>query len=759
MTTSPPSSSDSSGSSRAFDLLDEKVRRWIWRKGWNELRDVQEKAILEILGHDGDVILAAATASGKTEAAFLPICSQLASRDDVGIGIDSLYVGPLKALINDQFQRLESLCEDLEIPVHRWHGDVDSARKQKVLRDPSGILLITPESLEATFVLRGTRLSHLFSSLRCVVIDELHAFLSNERGIQLRSLLHRLELAIGRRVRRIGLSATLGDMRLAAEFLRPGEANDVTLIEGEGEGQELRLQVRGYERPFKYKRSETEPVEDAATPEDTEDERSIGLHLFSTLRGTNNLVFANRRSEVEFFADRLRRSCEEARVPNEFYPHHGSLSRELRMDVESALRKAEQPVTVVCTSTLEMGIDIGAVKSVAQIGPPPSVASLRQRLGRSGRRGEPAVIRMYVREEQLTPQSQLASLLRLQLVETIAMTELLLQRWCEPPDSDGFHFSTLIQQVLSLIAQRDGVHPKEAWGDLCKTGPFRNVTPQMFATLLRDLGSEDLVTQMKDGTLLLGVEGERMVNRYDFYASFVSADDYRLLHDGRLLGSIPIDHPITVGSPLIFAGRRWKVAAVEIAERVILVVPSHAGQPHFFGGGGSRTHDRVRLEMLRILSGAGVSPYLDSVARRLLEEARAAFARLGLHNQRIVREGGEIALLPWRGDRVTNTLAVLLQVHGIQALASNGLISIANAEATQLMDLLKRLSRQSVLDGRELAREVSNPCQEKHDGLLSECLLLEETLARDLDAAGALSAISDMTRANPAIDEDGSSGS
>ena len=193
-----------SRASSSFDLLAEPIQRWVWQQGWRELHDVQERSIGAILGGDHDVILAAATAGGKTEAAFLPLLSKLLVGENRGRGFRILYVSPLKALINDQFRRLDDLCHAVDVPVHRWHGDVAASAKARARRDPSGILLITPESLEATFVLRGLEIPGLFQSLDCVVIDELHALLDSERGVQLRSLLYRLELILGRRIRRVG---------------------------------------------------------------------------------------------------------------------------------------------------------------------------------------------------------------------------------------------------------------------------------------------------------------------------------------------------------------------------------------------------------------------------------------------------------------------------------------------------------------------------------------------------------------------------
>src|ERR1039458_9751731 len=207
-TTSPASGCESAmaAASDTFHLLHPAVQRWVYEQGWTELRDAQEKAAGPILEGSLDVIIAAATASGKTEAAFLPICSRLLSPENSGACV--LYVSPLKALINDQTDRMERLCESLEIPVHPWHGDISQSRKREFLKQPNGILLITPESLEAIFVNRGPSVAALFSKLLYVIVDELHSFIGTERGQQLQSLLWRVEHAIGRRVPRIALSAT-----------------------------------------------------------------------------------------------------------------------------------------------------------------------------------------------------------------------------------------------------------------------------------------------------------------------------------------------------------------------------------------------------------------------------------------------------------------------------------------------------------------------------------------------------------------------
>ena len=718
----------------AFASLHPLVQKWIWTQQWPSLREVQERAVAPILAGDRDVIISASTASGKTEAAFLPICSALLEDGAEKPGIRALYISPLKALINDQYGRLDDLCEHTDLTVHRWHGDVPGSRKHALLSRPSGILLITPESLEALFVVHGEKIRSLFGGLRYVVVDEVHTFIGTERGAQLRSLMHRLELSIRSRTARIGLSATLGDMGAACDWLRPAGGDDVLLIDVKGDEIELRLQVRGYVSTAK----KSVPARGAAADgaESDGDVFAIADHLFTVHRGRDGLVFANSRSAVEQITDLLSRRCDRERVPNEFVPHHGNLSRALREDVELRLKDSTRPVTAVCTSTLEMGIDIGSVAAVAQIGPPPSVSSLRQRLGRSGRRGEPAVMRAFVSEHEVTGHSSLADQVRVGLVQTSAMIELLLSGWCESPAGGGLHLSTLVQQLLSMIAQHGGVKPLEAYGALCGHGPFEDVSERVFGRLLRSLGARDLVTQQADGLLLLGQAGERIVNHYSFYAAFATSEEYRLIADGQLLGTLPIGHPISTGTLIIFAGRRWRVLAVDARDRTIELTSSSGGRPPAFFGGVARIDDVVRQRMLGLYITDELPDYLDSQGRELLAEARRNFARYKLDQTRYIAAGRETHLLVWRGDKVVSTLALALSAHGFE-VSQHAMILTVGADEAALTDAVRSLAEHEPPEALELARYVENKVVDKWDEVLDDGLLDLACAHRDLDVDGA----------------------
>lgn len=724
-----PSSSDES---KAFYLLDEKVRRWVWDQGWTDLRDAQELAIPPILAGDADVIIAAATATGKTEAAFLPICSRLLTEENQNACV--VYLSPLKALINDQFSRMEQLCERLDIPVHPWHGDISASKKGKFLKKSTGILLITPESVESLFVNHGTAIPQLFGNLLYIVVDELHSFIGSERGQQLQSLLHRIEFAIKRRVPRIGLSATIGDMHLASRFLRPNSDSETEMIVSTATGQELQLLLRGYVNKPSVLTSEGESQEETQPGGSL---LEIGGNLFKTLRGNSNLVFANSRNRVEFFADLLCGMCEEQHLPNEFWPHHGSLSKELREDAEAAIKDKSRPVSIVCTSTLEMGIDIGTVSSIAQVGVPPSVASMRQRLGRSGRRGDPAILRIYIQEEELNENSPPSDCLRTGLVQTIAMVRLLLAKWYEPPPSGGLHLSTMVQQMLSLIAQYGGVTAAQAHNVLCKNGPFQFVGHQMFADFLRSLGSHRLVMQASDGLLLHGQLGERIVNHYSFYTAFMTPEEYRLVSGDRTLGTLPIDRPVAVDSLLIFGGRRWIVIEVDSQKKVIVLKPAKGGKAPVFGGQAGWIHDRIRQEMFAVYTERSVPVFLDAQAKELLAEARENFLRYGLAGRRILHQGSTTHVFCWRGDRVMDTLAAMLRSKGFKAANEGISVVVFNSSPDELRDCLHALQEEGLPDACELAKSVANKASEKYDLFLTDELLSADYAASKLDAQGA----------------------
>lgn len=690
--------------SEGFGLLHEKVQRWIWAQQWTELRDIQERSILPVLAADRDVVISAATAAGKTEAAFLPACSLLAREPAAGIGI--LYISPLKALINDQYRRLQGLCETLELPLTPWHGDVLQSAKNKQLRKPRGVVLITPESLESLLLNRGAWCNTAFSGLRYFIIDEFHAFLGSERGRQLQSLLHRLEFLLGKTVPRVALSATLGDMEQVVEALRPHRTLPCNIISSTANRNDIKIQMRGYREVV----NETggQPVAFQKVIED----------MFRLLRGSSNLVFANSRARTEEVAAALADACAGRHVPNEFFPHHGSLAKELREGLEKRLQEDKLPTSAVCTMTLELGIDIGHVDSIAQVTAPHSVASLWQRLGRSGRRGEASILRMFITEDEITTKSHLSDRLRLEAFQCAAMLSLMLKKWCEPADAGQYHFSTLVQQVLSVVGHYGGVRADRLWELLCGGGPFDNVSQSMFAALLRAMGERELLTQMRDGLLVLGLHGERMVEHYSFYSAFITPEEYRLEHEGKMLGSIPIGMPLAIGQLLLFAGRRWEVVHVSEEEKRISLKPSIGGRPPRFTGQGQNLHSEVRREMRRLYVKGETPVYCNQGASALFQEGIRCFHDLKLEEFSLLQIGSTVHLLPWLGDKAVNTITMLLRHAGLKADSFNGIIDVRETDLAACRESIRGLLRSAKPSARQLAEHVPNTLVEKHDAFV-----------------------------------------
>jgi ATP-dependent Lhr-like helicase len=719
-------------SSQAFLQLDPRIQRYLWAERWGELRDVQEQAIPLILPGDQDVVVAASTASGKTEAAFLPALTHLLGRPDQGLIV---YISPLKALINDQFGRLDRLCENLDVPVWPWHGDITSSAKRKFVQKPTGVLLITPESLEATLCNRGTSIAEQFKQTTFFVIDELHAFIGTERGKQLQTLMHRIEVALGRTVPRIGLSATLGDISLAAKFLRSDRP--VAMVDASSTGGQLLILVKGFE--------ELSAADRTMSKKDPETERAplaIAQHMFKTLRGSNNLVFPNSRREVERYTHLLNGLCEQAQLPKEFWPHHGNLSKEIRYETEAALKQRERAATAVCTSTLELGIDIGAVKSVVQIGTPPSVASLRQRLGRSGRReGEPAIMRGYLIEDALDERADLETRLRLNTVQTAAVISLLLANWFEPPAVDGAHYSTLVQQLLSSIAQYGGLQAAQAFRLLCvPPGPFERVSKDAFAELLRTLGQEEILIQDHSGLLLHGRIGDKIVNHYSFYAAFSSDEEFRIVAGGKALGTLPVSQMMTPGQRILFGGRTWLIDAIDEEHKTIHVAPAKGGAPPLFNGAGGRVHTQVRQRMRNIYIAQDALPFLDSTAQRFLREGREAFTTLALADRVLLDQGSQAILLTWLGDAANEAIACLLMLKGVKASIGRLGVEIQRAGLSldEIQKLLADIGSEPAPPVDDLLAKASNLVRQKWDGSLSPHLLRHSYASSNLDIDGAL---------------------
>lgn len=616
-----------------FDSLSEPIRRFIRDKRWEQFRPIQAAAIERILASDDNFILASRTASGKTEAAFLPILSKI---DFTQPGVQVLYISPLIALINDQFLRVEELCKYMDVSVTKWHGEAKQSQKNNLLREPNGIVLITPESLEAMFVNKPYNVKHLFSSLRYVVIDEIHSFIGNDRGIQLKSILHRLQEVNRSRFSIIGLSATIGDYDEAKRFTGD-EARTRVLLDRTAK------EIHAEFRFFKGDAQEL-PLE-------------LLKDLYLETKDNKALIFPNSRGRAEEVAVKLLKISQRVKGHSNYFSHHSSVDKEVREYVEQfAKSSARQNFCIACTSTLELGIDIGTVDEVIQIDATNSIASLIQRIGRSGRReGERSNLFLYATN-------------RWDLLQSLSCWTLFTEGFIEPPEVSQKPYDILLHQALSIIKGHSGIQYKKLVADLLANPAFREISNDEIEIILNHLLQAGIVEQLQQ-ELIIGVDGEKIVNSREFYSVFISEPALKVISAGVKIGEVPYSPQIQEGENMLLAARIWKIKYVDIDARKIEVVPANDGKKPKFSGGGASVHGRVREKMMELLFSSGEVAVLDHSSQKEFAEMRNDFSVFGKqlepHIRFLLIGEKSLTFYTFAGTRINRTLALLFEVAGI----------------------------------------------------------------------------------------------
>ena len=488
------------------------IQDYIYRSGWQSLRGVQNAAGEAIFGTDDNVLLTASTASGKTEAAFFPILTLLEEDPSRTVGV--LYIAPLKALINDQFGRLSELCEEQGIEVFRWHGDVPQTQKRRLIRKPSGILQITPESLESLMINKNMEIPSLFGDLRFIVIDEVHSLLRGDRGMQTFCLIERLCRKALCNPRRIGLSATIGDPEAAGRFLSAGSARKTVVPRFEGGREVWRLSMEHFyntDPQASEQDANPEPEEGPWTEEEIlpmeppTDQAPSGAdpgigYIFEHTRGKKCLVFTNSREECEVVCQKLRQYCEINHEPERFLIHHGNLSASYRESAEEEMKDDDSFQSVCATATLELGIDIGRLERAFQIDAPFTVSGFLQRMGRTGRRGDPSEMWFVMREEHPLARDMMPVLIPWYMIQGIALVQLYIEeRFVEPPRMDRLPFSLLYHQTMSTLASCGEMTPGELAGRVLPLACFHRITQEDYKILLRHLLSIDHISRTENG--------------------------------------------------------------------------------------------------------------------------------------------------------------------------------------------------------------------------------------------------------------------
>lgn len=635
-----------------FDLYAPFVQDYIYRRNWQNLRAIQVAAAEAIFHTEENVLLTASTASGKTEAVFFPILSLLHQNPPSSVGC--IYIGPLKALINDQFSRLTELCEEGNIPVWHWHGDVAQSHKAKLMKHPSGILQITPESLEALLLHKHAAIPRLFGDLRFVVIDEVHSLLRGDRGGQTLCLIQRLSRLAGVNPRRIGLSATVGDPEGTGAFLALGTGRQTLIPKIQAPGSSWRLSMEHF-FVKDVQAAEGKDIPDALPvleeKTDTAPQNADpGLgYIYEHTRGKKCLLFVNSREECETVTTTLRQYCEMNHEADRFLIHHGNLSASYRETAEAMMKDDSQYLTTVTTATLELGIDIGRLERAFQIDAPWTVSSFLQRMGRTGRRDAPAEMWFVIREDEPEVRAMLPSTIPWKLLQGIALVQLYLEeRWCEPPRLNRLPYSLLYHQTMSTLASCGELSPA-ALADRVLTLPyFHRVSQQDYKVLLRHLLATDHIQQTEQGGLIVGLAGERVVNSFKFYGVFVESEEYTVRCESQELGTVV--QPPPVGEKVAIAGHVWEVLDVDHKRHLVYCRQVKGRIPAYFGECPGDLHTRVLRRMRQVLQEDTRYPYLMKNAVARLNQARYTAAQSGTTDSPMISLGGRMwCLLPWVG--------------------------------------------------------------------------------------------------------------
>lgn len=759
------------------------VQDFIYRNGWDNLRAIQVAAGDAIFNTKENVLLSASTASGKTEAAFFPILTLLSEDPPASVGV--IYIGPLKALINDQFLRLNELCEEGNIPVWHWHGDVAQSHKNKMVKHPSGILQITPESLEAMLLHRHGDIPRLFGDLRFVVIDEVHSLMRGDRGAQTLCLIERLSRMAGVNPRRIGLSATIGDPQMTGAFLAAGTGRGTVIPKIPPQRQKWRLSMEHFytagpqagepERRTRQERemaadesiidAEVHPIVDspflaeqsipATDKAPKAADPGIG-YIFEHTRGSKCLVFCNSREEAEAVTTTLRQYCEARREPDRFLIHHGNLSASYRQSAEELMKDEDNDLTTVTTSTLELGIDIGRLERAFQIDAPFTVSSFLQRMGRTGRRDLPPEMWFVMREDPPEARAMLPAGIPWKLLQGIALVQLYVEeKWVEPPRLDRLPYSLLYHQTMATLASGGEMSPAELAARVLTLSVFHKVSQEDYKVLLRHLLEIDHIERTERGGLIVGIAGERLTNNFKFYAVFQENEEYTVRSDSQELGTIV--QPPPIGDKIAIAGHVWVVEDIDYKRHTVYCTLVKGNVPAFFGLCPGDINTRILERMRQVLREEKMYPYLMRNAAARLGSAREMARLSGMLDTPLINLGGNMwVLFPWLGTYAFIALERFLKIRCAKVLGLKGMDAsrpyfiqfTMTAGRDEFFEVVTKAA-EIPLDPMELVYPKEVPVFEKYDEFVPEELVRKGFAFGVLDTKGMLERVLGWKRYTP----------
>lgn len=644
------------------------------RLGWTSLRPVQELAGEALLAGKNAVILAP-TAGGKTEASMFPTLSGLVESPPDGVG--ALYIAPIKALLNNQAERLGLYTEMVGLRRFVWHGDVTSSERRQFLQDPTELLMTTPESLEVMLVSQTVDAAALFRDLRMVVIDEIHALAGTDRGAHLMSVIERLAALSRHDVQRAGLSATVGNPEAILGWLQGSSQRGGVIVD-----------------PPKV------PARRELLIVQREDLPALADDAAKMARGRKSLFFCQSRAMTEQVAEHMRR------LGTSVYVHHSAVSKEERQIAEERFHSGTD-ACIVCTSTLELGIDVGDLDRVLQADAPDTVGSFLQRMGRTGRRAGQSANTTFLCEGTEA------------VLQAIALVELAKAGWVEHVELTDRCWPVLVHQLLALSLAHDGIPAEDAWRHLSTVPDLRGIHRAEFDRLVSWM-LRDRALVLASGRLVIGPKVERQFGRRNFmelYAVFSSPASYSVeTMSGQPLGTLSqafVDRLVDGMSCFLLGGRAWVAEQIRHNDRTVRVTPAPAGKKPTWGGFlpqflGFEVCQAVRA----VLASDELYPYLHETALAGLLERRAAFGGVVAPKaDGLEVDGDEIRWWTFAGGRINSTLRYGLEAVGgdWKVVPDNFLVKIRGEglDEREARAAIERLSEVETWQDPKLWEEVA----------------------------------------------------